>query len=168
MIRTGPIIALALLASACEPESAAADKAIADARDVARVEAVQNAPPPVRRFAPEPITAADIEKHKLLGAGCRFEPERGGAIVLLALREAAYMKLEGDMRVYAADSGSPALGNDIRTRYEGREAVIDLQTAGGEGTPSGTATIDWPGRLTVRDPYDRVVYGAVGTVRCSE
>jgi hypothetical protein len=166
MIRGLAILLLALAATACDAKQDAAEKAQSDARDIAQVEAVQNAPPPLQPIAPEPISFADIKKAKLVGAGCSFRPEGGDGFVMLAIKDAAYLKLDGEMRVHAADSGSPELWLGTRGHYEGRKHVIDLQTTGGEGKASGEKTTDWSGRMTVRDPYDRVVYTAPGTLQC--
>lgn len=161
------LMVFALLAGACEGRTTAERKERADAIDIARVEAAQNAQPPMERFVPEPIRYADIEDNKLLGASCVFFPEGGKQnYVALAMADAAYIKIDGTLRVYAADKGSAPLPLGAWTHYEGREHVIDLQTTGGEGTPSGEETTDWPGRLTIRDPYDRLVYSTAGKVQC--
>lgn len=162
------LLLLALTTTACDSKSSAEQKALADARDIARVEAAQNVAPPITMLSPQPITFQDIEKNQLFGASCVFLPEGGPKddYVILAMAGAAYLKIDGALHVYAADKGSAQLPLGNWTRYEGREHVIDLQSAGGEGTPSGEETVDWPGHLTVRDPYDRVVYNSAGTVQC--
>jgi len=166
MVRAA-MLALSLLAAACSRPVDNKAQAAADARDIARVEAAQNVAPPPRGLALEAITFNDIENNNLFGASCVFLPEGDAKrFVVLAMQETAYIKLEGSLRVYAADRGSPPLPYDTRSRYVGREHVIDLQTAGGEGKASGEETTDWPGRLTIRDARERVVYSAAGTVQC--
>jgi hypothetical protein len=159
-------IAAVLLAASCERAPTAEQKALAVARDIERVEAAQKTTPPLTALAPEPITFADIEKNRLFGASCIFLPEGAKTHLVLAMSNTAYLKVGGELRVYAADKGSAPLPLGAWTRYEGREHVIDLQTAGGDGTPAGEETTDWPGHLTIRDPYSRVLYSAAGTVRC--
>lgn len=165
-MRAAGIIALALAATACNTEERAANRAREDAHDIARVEAAQSVTPPIAMLTPEPITFADIEKGKLSGASCAFIPPEEKSPIALAMAETAVLKTGGELHVYAADSGSAPLPLGSWTHYEGRQHVLDFQTAGGEGTPSGDETTDWPGRLTVRDPYDRVVYSAAGVIRC--
>ena len=160
-------LVLALATTACNSRSNAEQKALADARDVARVEAAQRVTAPMVPLKPEPIRFEDIEKNKLLGASCAFRTKggAGNGILILAMANTAYLKIDGELRVYAADKGSAPLPLGNWTRYEGRQYVIDLQIAGGDGKPSGDETLDWPGRLTIRDPYERVVYSAAGTVQ---
>ena len=161
------LLAWLLLSAGCSKPADSKAQAAADARDIARVEAAQDTAPPATPLTPEAITFADIERNKLFGASCVFLPEAGSKrFVVLAMTEAAYLKLDGDIHLYAADSGSPPLPFDTRSRYVGRDHVIDLQTSGGEGRASGEETVDWPGRLTIRDAHERVVFTAAGTVQC--
>jgi len=167
MSRTFAIALIALSTMACNNQERREERAEEDARDVERVEAAQNVQPPIRMLAIEPITKADIEKAGLLGANCTFVPPgKPGTYVVLAMADAAYLKVEGELGTYAADKGSPPLPLSGWTRYEGRSHIIDLQIVGGEGTQSGEKATDWPGRLSIRDPYSRLVYSAAGTVRC--
>jgi len=167
MNRTLVIALLALLATGCGDGKNAREKAAADAQDVARVEAVQEAVPPIEKLTLDAITFTDIGKANVFGAGCAFLPEgRQDEIVALARDETAILKVDGDLRIYASDRGSMPLPLGGWTRYEGKEHVVDIQAAGGKGARTDQETIDWPGRLTIRDPYDRVVYSAVGTLQC--
>jgi len=166
MTRSAFVLGLALLAAGCGPSPSADEKAAEDAQAIAQVEAVQNVDPPVVAILPEPIVFTDLEKSKLLGASCAFRAEGGNDVVAVAMADKAVIKTDGSLRVYAADKGSPSLPLGSWSHYDGREHVIDLQMAGGEGTPSGDETTDWPGRLTIRDPYERVIYSAAGTVQC--
>jgi hypothetical protein len=160
-------LALALFAAGCERFQNDEQKALSDARDVARVEAAQNVAPKINLLAPQPITFADITRYKLFGASCALRPdEAGDQVVALAMADAAYIKIAGELRAFVADRGSASLPLGSWTRYLGREHVIDLQVSEAEGKRSGEETTDWRGWLTIRDPYDRVVYSAPGTVQC--
>lgn len=164
-MRLPAIVALALLAAGCERQSPE-EQALRDAQDIARVESAQSVAPDIDPLSPESITFADIAKYRLFGASCAFRPDEGGSeFVALAMDDAAYIKLAGELRAFAADKGSASLPLGNWTRYHGREHVIDLQVSG-EGKPSGKETSDWRGWLTIRDPYDRVVYSAAGTAQC--
>jgi hypothetical protein len=163
MSRTFALVALALLASGCERRPSPAEEARADARDIAIVEAAQKVAPPLAELAPEPIAPADIETHKLSGPRCAFVLEDSDGAVALATPRAAFLKIDGSLRAYAADKGSAQLPFGAWTRYEGREHIVDLQIA---GDGSGGKDSAWSGRLTVRDPYSRIVFSAAGMVRC--
>lgn len=167
-MRRLPLLLLpAFLASSCDWGGDSSEKARSDAQDVARVEAAQNAIPPVVNLVLQGITAADIAKGRLAGPGCAFLPEEAdGAVVALARDDAAYVKADDDLRTLAADKGSSPLPFGAWMRYEGREHVMDLQVAGGEGASSVKDAKGLHGRLTIRDPYDRIIYSAPGIVSC--
>jgi len=154
-----------VLAACGEPELTPAQQEAAEERKIAAVEAAQNIPPePVE---PEAITFADIEQHNLFGAGCSFVPEDGGDRVLaLAMESGAYLKIDGRMQRLAADAGSPALPLGARGKYSGKEYAMVLDLAEGEGEQSGVETVDYPGRLELRNGRDQVVFGASGVVQC--
>lgn len=159
--------ALALAGGGCGDGLDRQERAAKVAEDIARVEAAQNVAPPIAPLSPQPITSAEIDEHKLFGPACSFRAEDGGGVVVArAMTDAAYVKVNGDLRVYAADKGSPSLPSGAWTHYEGREHIIDLQSADGEGEPTTGTASDLPGRLTMRDPYDRVVYSAAGRILC--
>jgi hypothetical protein len=161
------VILLALFAAGCEERQSKEEKSRSDAYDVALVKAAQDVAPDIDPLSPQSITFEDITRYKLFGASCAFRPdEAGDQLVALAMAHAAYLKIAGELRAFAADKGSAPLRLGSWTRYLGREHVIDLQVAEGEGKPSGKETRDWRGWLTVRDPYQRVVYSAPGTVQC--
>lgn len=153
------------LAACGEPELTPAQQDAAEERAIAAVEAAQNIPPePVE---PEAITFADIEQHNLFGAGCSFTAEdRGDRVVALAMERGAYIKVDGRMRLLAPDAGSPALPLGAWGKYSGREFAMVLDLAEGEGEQSGVETVDYPGRLELRNGRDQVVFGATGVAQC--
>lgn len=166
MMRSIHLAALTLLVAGCDIPASGDRNPAGDAEAIAQVDAAQSVTPPIIAVEPEPIVFSDLEKGKLLGASCAFRPEGVDKFLAFAMAETAVIKIDGDLRVFAADRGSPPLPLGAWTHYDGREHVIDLQVTGGDGTPSGEETTDWPGRLTIRDPYERVVYSAPGTVQC--
>lgn len=167
MSRAFAVALIALATMACDTADRREQRAQDVARDIERVEAAQRVQPPIQMLALDPIMAADIAKAGLQGANCTFAAQgKPDARLVLAMADAAYLQVEGELRTYAADKGSLPLPPGAWTRYEGRSQVIDLQIVGGEGTQAGEQETDWPGRLTIRDAYNRLVFSAAGTVRC--
>jgi hypothetical protein len=154
----GVLIATSLAAAlaGCGGEPSPEEKARADARAVEFVEAAQNVAPPIAELVPQAITSGEGRVAK---ARCDFIEDGGTAPVLLVTDDAVTLKLDGAMRAFAADKGSPERPFGGWTRYGGRKQIIDLQTIEGEAPV-------WRGRVTVRDGSDRVLYSKTGTLRC--
>ena len=151
-----------LLLAACTPQKSAAEKRAEEDRAIAQVEAAQAAKPPPQLIAPQPILFADIQKHKLFGAGCAFAPGGSMGAVLLTRAKVAYLKIDDRPVRLASDAGSTKLPLDTVSRYVGKEMALSLTRSGGE---AGEAT-RWPGHLVVTDPFDQVIYEADGQVQC--
>lgn len=150
---------LAAALAGCGGEPSPEEKARADARAVAFVEAAQNVAPPMAELVPQAITSADADEGGNAEARCDFVEDGGMAPVLLVMEDTVTLKLDGAMRAFAADKGSPELPFGGWTRYGGRKQIIDLQTIDGQAPV-------WRGRVTVRDGSDRVLYSKTGTLRC--
>jgi hypothetical protein len=154
-----------VLAACGEPELTPEQKNAIEERKIAAVEAAQNIPPETVDL--QAITFADIEQHDLFGAGCSFTAEgRGGSVLALANETGAYIKVDGRMHRLAPDAGSPALPLGARGKYSGKEHAMVLDLAEGEGEQSGVETVDYPGRLELRNGRDQVVFGANGVAQC--
>ena len=135
------------------------------AREVAKVEEVNRGP--VMPITPEPILYPDIEKHDLFGTNCAFVAEGGGlGAVALTRQEDGYMKLDGKIVRFSADSGSAELPFGTHRRYDGKKFAFELQLADEEGRQSGSEAMNYNGRLTVRDPRGNAVYDKTGEVQC--
>lgn len=165
-MRLAAVVTLALLSAACDSEQGRAEKALADAEAIAQVEAAQNVVPPLVPVTPQEITSAELEKNNLVGAGCLFRSD-DGKVLVVAMPSVAVMKVAGEMRVHAADSGSAPLAAGAWTHYDGKDNAIDLQIVEGESKRAADDGTDWPGRVTVRDGAERVVFTAAGTVECA-
>ena len=161
---SGLCLTLALLATlaACAPGQSAAEKRAEEDRAIAQVEAAQDSKPPLEMIAPQPILFADIQKHKLFGAGCAFAPGASMGAVLLTRAKAAYLKLDDRPLRFASDPGSAKLPLDTVSRYVGKEMALSLTRTAGEAIEATR----WPGHLVVTDPFDRVIYEADGQVQC--
>lgn len=159
------LLALALLGG-CGSEPDSAQQAREDAIDIARVEAAQNATPPIVVIAPEPIGFRDLQDAGLEGRSCSFRADNSRGFVVVALAERAVVKVDGNLLTFAADSGSAPMLLGIWSHYEGKAYQLDLQAAGDEAPATSAKVVRSPGRLTIRDAYDRVVYTRRGTLVC--
>jgi hypothetical protein len=155
----------ALVLAACADEPTPQEKAAADQRAIALVEKGNATQPLLEPVAPEPILYPDIEQHDLAGANCNFAPGTSIATRVIARPDDAFMKIDGEIVRFGADSGSAELPLGTRSRYLGREHELQLRLTG-EGESSGTQTTDYQGTVTLRDAYGRVTYEATGLARC--
>ncbi|GGC20225.1 hypothetical protein GCM10011371_04910 [Novosphingobium marinum] len=153
----------AFMLSACDAQSP--DEEGMDTRAIAQVEAAQDPVPPVEIVRLVPITFEDIEQSEAFGASCAFTASSQEPPVVIAMAEAAWLKPDGLMIQFSADTGSEELPYGARAHYDGREMSLDLQLSG-EGERSGDETTDYSGRVTLRDAHGRLVYTAAGTVQC--
>jgi len=156
---------LALAAAACGQPSPE-EKARADTRDIAKVEAAQKMRPPVQPIDPQPILLADIEAHALSGMGCEFALQVESDPIAVMGEEKGAIKLGGEVAILAADTGSTEFPSMTYAKYSGRGQAILLTKGPGDGEPIGNESARWPGSLTIRDPYDRVVFFAPGFLLC--
>tara|TARA_B100000678_G_scaffold69366_1_gene56871 strand:+ start:1012 stop:1506 length:495 start_codon:yes stop_codon:yes gene_type:complete len=159
------ILALAPLAlTACGDQSAEDKEA---ARKVAVAEVEANQKPPPEKLELDPIRYPEIEKYDLFGAGCSFTPDGNGiGTVALANPDKAYFIRNGELQALAADLGSRELPYLARQKYDGLAYSLTLELADESGKPSGHETIDYRGRLAIRDGADNVLYRAEGMVQC--
>lgn len=165
-LRLSPLLGLCLFAAACEPAPTPAEKAAADARDIAMVEAAQERHPPLQPLAPQPITAANLERLGLLGKSCGFVPEGQRDPVMLAFENRAALLLGGAPTMLASDAGGPAGPLGTWQHYIGKAISLRITRAAGDGVEPGSEALEWPGVLTVRDEFDRIVYTRPGNLRC--
>lgn len=164
-MRVAMILCAALLMASCGKEDPSpAEQARMDEADVAAVNAAQVPPPaPV---APERITMTDIEKHDMFGAGCNFAPGKSIAAIALLQDKRGFMKIDGEVVVFAPDAGSGELPLGAKGKYTGGAWSFVLDLASEEGKQSGYETIDYPARFVLRNERDQVVYESTGTAQC--
>lgn len=155
----------ACLLPACGSEMSAEERAAADERAIAAVEAHQA--PPALPVAPEKILYPDIEKNDLFGTSCAFAPEGGGlGAIALAMEDAGYLKLDGEIVRLAADKGSGDLPMGAYRKYDGKANSFRLELDREAGKQDGIETTNYPASLTILDAGDRVVYEASGIAQC--
>lgn len=153
-----PLILLALSACSSEREPS-------DAQAVAAVEAAQDMKHPVEPITPQAILYPDISKNKLHGTGCAFVARGGGiGAVLLAQDTRGVLKINGEIRTLAPDTGSAKLPKGSWSRYTGKEYALTL-TALGPVEAVGTSE-HFDGKLVITDEFERPVYDAIGNVQC--
>jgi hypothetical protein len=68
----------------------------------------------------------------------------------------------------AGDSGSEHGPADTWTRYTGKQATLRLEYAGGGVPATGLEARSHAVIVTMRDPYDRVIYRGQGIQTCSD
>jgi hypothetical protein len=165
LMRIAVILCAALLAASCsKDEPSPAEKARADAADIAAVNAAQVVPPsPV---TPGPIGLPDIEKYQMYGAGCNFAPGDGLGAVALLQPKRGFMKIDGNVMPFAPDAGSGDLPLGAKGKYTGGAYSFVLDLASEEGERSGSETINYPARLVLRNDRDQIVYQSDGTAQC--
>jgi len=155
---------LALLLTACGDEAPPDDRSAADDRDVAMVEAANKAAPPVQLVTPEPILLPDIERYDLLGETCSYAPGTSLGARVIAREADAFMKVDGEIERFAADTGSRELPMHTRSVYNSKDysLVLALEEDSGEGEQRRS----YEGSVTLRDAYGRVVYEGAGEAQC--
>lgn len=160
-----PMVLLAFAVAACSSEPTPEEQAAVDAK--ARAEVIASQTPPPVALAPQKILYPDIEKYDLFGAGCNFVPEGGGmAAIVLAQPDRAYMKLDDDLMVFAADKGSTRQPLATWRQYDSRDFGLELAITDETGEQIGSETVRFDARMTVRDGKDRVVYQSAGMAQC--
>lgn len=160
-----PVLTLTTLALALAGCGDSAPDPEAVAADVAEIEAIHDTPP-VQPVSPERISYTDIEKNNLFGAGCGFAPDGGMAIMFLAQESHGFIKLDDKIVTLAPDKGSAPLPLGAFAQYVGREFSVALELDQTKGEQDGIETTKFPGKMTIRDMKERVVYDADGTIGC--
>ena len=78
-----------------------------------------------------------------------------------------WVKLDGAIIKVAGDSGSEHGPVDTWTRFTGKQVTLRLEYPSGPVPQAGQESQSHPLTLTMRDPYDRVIYRGQGTQTCS-
>ena len=163
MIAIGALVALV----ACGESIDENEREVADARDVAMVEAANEAMPPLRMVTPEPILLPDIERYDLLGEACNYAPGTSLGTRVVARESDAFLKINGEVHRLAADPGSRELPMHTRTLYSGREYALRLSIdEKSEGDTESDGQTNYEGTVQLRDRFGRVVYEGTGLVQC--
>jgi hypothetical protein len=159
-------LAFALLAACHKPVSPAEQRA-QDDRDVAMVEKAQQQFAPPTPVFPQDIALGEVQAQGLAGAGCSFLATGGSQSPVLVTRPSrAVIKLDSRIVQFASDPGSASLPLGTWSHYAGKSLSLGIEATGQGGAKSDTATLDWPGKLTIRDEHERVVFISSGRLQC--
>ena len=145
--------AVVLLTSACNGQTPE-EKAAADARTVAQVEAIQKIKPPVQPLELGAVNPNVRRLYKLGASDCAFatDPNPGAFPMLIVGGPKAVLLIDGEPAIFAADSGSPEVAAGVHARYVGRSYSAQFARQ--------------PDRVTIRDRFERIVYQASGALSC--
>jgi len=163
-MRGGVAMAALLVLAGCGREPTPEEQALADARDVAMVEAANEVTPPLEEVTPEPILLPDIERYDLYGEACNYAPGTSLGTRVVAREADAFVKIDGEVHRLAADPGSRELPMHTRTLYNGREYSLRLTMVPQDGAEGETT--DYEGSVILRDQWGRVVYDGTGLAQC--
>jgi hypothetical protein len=163
-MRKAMTVAALLALAGCDREPTPEEQALADARDVAMVEAANDVMPPLEQVTPEPILLPDIERYDLYGEACNYAPGTSLGTRVVAREADAFVKIDGEVHRFAADPGSRELPMRTRTLYNAKEYSLRLAMEP-EGE-AGDETTDYEGTVTLRDQWGRVVYEGTGLAQC--
>lgn len=149
----GLAVALALLTTACNGQKPQ-EKAAADARAVAQVEAIQKIKPPVQPLELGAVNPNVRRLYKLGASDCAFATDLnpGAFPMLIVGGPKAVLLIDGEPAIFAADSGSPEVTAGVHARYVGRSYSAQFARQ--------------PDRVTIRDRFERIVYQASGALSC--
>jgi hypothetical protein len=162
-----PVLAAVLVCAACDAELSPEEKQAQAERDIAMVEAANNALPPLRPVTPDPILYPDMEQHDLYGQACNYAPGTSLGTRVIAREGDAFVKIDGDVIRLAADPGSRELPAQSRSLYDGREYSLRLAIEGeGEPAAANSGVSEYQGTVSLRDRWGRVVYDGVGLAQC--
>ena len=147
-------LGLSLLAAGCDFFEKPAHRKISDARAVAMVEAAQKQLPPRRAVQPQ-VLSEDVRRLAASqGAGCAFNPSvNGQGPVFLAGINRGQMKINGDLVVLSADSGSLEVTAGLRQQYDGKQISVQIARDAAD-TTNVARGVSWPAKLTIRDKYE--------------
>ncbi len=166
MLKVYVLAGMVCLLSACGRDPDPAQKAQSDARDIAMVEAAQTRLPPMVTVQPQSLVAADRESIKIAGPHCAFTPGGVGATgpMLISDGSRGYVKVDGELIALASDPGGPAMPMSTWARYSGKRFEIELKLPPGSTADADKLSVS----LVLRDPYQREVYVAAGSLVCSQ
>lgn len=153
MMRAPALLALLALAACQAP---AEDRARQDAETVVAVEKIQQVEPPLLTLVPEPLGVRDLKVTGLTGPGCAFTSSGATEPIVRTNDKAAIVKLMGGIVAFASDPGGAKLPAGTWAHYVGKAHSVLLEP-GAEGAPAV---------FTLRDPQDRAVFRAEGTLDC--
>lgn len=156
-----PVAVMGAMTGGCDTKDIE-QKASDTARDVAMVERMSQ--PPFQPVVPGPISDEDMQRYGLDRASCAFRKEGSEEPLFLAGSREGFIRIDNEIKRYAAKSAAADLPGDARTSYVGLAGWADLVRLPDEGTGAGQQ--HWPARLILHDAHERVAFTADGAVTC--
>ena len=149
-----PLFALAACGGSDDDGNGKPDRKLSNRDASAIVKQVNDASVPIE---PQPILEHEIKRLRFRSAGCVFSPGTGGhGAMVLAMKEAGYIKVKGEMVRFAADDGSAMLKQGIRARYFGTSHWFKMSFTDDQGGA----------HLIVGDHADNIVFESDGKAWC--
>jgi hypothetical protein len=86
--------------------------------------------------------------------------------VLVLDGKRATLKLDGRMQSLAGDPGSAKLPMETPSRYSGKKFAMEIVKSGENGERVGDELSRYPATVTIRDPWDQLVYKRNAVLEC--
>jgi hypothetical protein len=113
----------------------------------------------------QPITYMDIESAKLTGPSCNYASGKSMAAVVMAMNDAAVMKIGGALKRFTLDPQCNKLEKGTGSRYVAPGYVLDLAVKK-ESRRAQAGKIGFQGSVRLSDGKGRVLYATEGDVQC--
>ena len=114
----------------------------------------------------QPITYMDIESAKLSGPSCNYASGKGMAAVVMAMNDAAVMKMGGALKHFTLDPQCDKLERGTGSRYVAPGYVLDLAVKK-ESRREQAGKVGFAGSVKLSEDKGHVLYSTDGDVQCS-
>jgi hypothetical protein len=122
-------------------------------------------PPATPTLDAQPITYMDIEAAKLTGRSCNYAAGKSMGAVVMAMNDAAVMKLGGELKRFTLDPQCDKLEKGTGSRYVAPGYVLDL-AVNKESRSEAAGKVGFAGSVKLSDGKGRVLYATDGDVLC--
>ena len=122
-------------------------------------------PPSTPTLDAQPITYMDIEAAKLTGPSCNYAAGKSMAAEVMAMDDAAVMKLGGELKRFTLDPQCDKLEKGTGSRYVAPGYVLDL-AVNKESRSEQAGKVGFQGSAKLSDGRGRVLYSTAGDVQC--
>jgi hypothetical protein len=126
----------------------------------------ENGPPATPTLDAQPITYMDIESAKLTGPSCNYAAGKSMGAVVMAMDDAAVMKIGGALKRFTLDPQCDKLEKGTGSRYVAPGYVLDLAVKRERRSEQG-GKVGFSGSVRLSDGQGRVLYSTDGDVQCS-
>jgi hypothetical protein len=133
---------------------------------VAACDTSDGKPPVNPTLDAQPITYMDIESAKLTGPSCNYAAGKSMGAVVMAMNDAAVMKIGGALKRFTLDPQCDKLEKGTGSRYVAPGQVLDLAVKK-ESRSEQAGKVGFAGSVKLSDDHGRVLYSTEGDVQCS-